>query len=484
MRLPDIRALLDRHLAGRPTRANFRTGTLTVCTMVPMRSVPHRVVCLVGLDDGVFPRHGVVDGDDVLARDPMTGERDIRSEDRQLLLDAIGAATEKLVITYTGANEYSGQERPPAVPLSEMLDTLDRTTEAKVRDTIVVKHPLQPFDTRNVIPGKLIPNEPFTFDPTVLNAARARSGDRAERPPFISGPLPAPPPDDVVLADLVAFFRDPVKGFFRALDYTLPWEVDGVEDAMPVDINALEEWTVGDRMLSDMLRGMDRDQARDAEWRRGTLPPGRLGWRKATEIRDQAALLADAARPYRSAEPDAVDVDIDLGSGRRLSGTVSPVFGDRLVSVTYSKVGGRHLLMSWIPLLALHAHNPNRDWSSVCIGRAKRGTTPRQETLGRPAESAVSLLADLVAMYDEGRRKPLPLPTKTSFAWAEAVHGHGDAEQAARYRWVTGRYPGEDQEPAHELAWGKGAWLNVLIDAGLDDYACRLWLPMLRALDA
>ncbi len=173
--------------------------------------------------------------------------------------------------------------------------SISRPTD-KVRDTIVVKHPLQPFDTRNVIPGKLIPDEPFTFDPTVLNAARARSGDRAEKPPFISGPLPAPPPDDVVLADLVAFFRDPVKGFFRALDYTLPWEVDGVEDAMPVDINALEEWTVGDRMLDDMLHGMEPDQARDAEWRRGTLPPGRLGWRKATEIRDQAALLADAAR--------------------------------------------------------------------------------------------------------------------------------------------------------------------------------------------
>ena len=62
--------------------------------------------CLVGLDDGVFLAVGIVDGDDVLARNPMTGERDIRSEDRQLLLDAIGAATEKVVITYTGANEY------------------------------------------------------------------------------------------------------------------------------------------------------------------------------------------------------------------------------------------------------------------------------------------------------------------------------------------------------------------------------------------
>ena len=71
LRLSDMRALLQSRLAGRPTRANFRTGTLTVCTMVPMRSVPHRVVCLVGLDDGVFPRAGAVDGDNVLGRRPL-----------------------------------------------------------------------------------------------------------------------------------------------------------------------------------------------------------------------------------------------------------------------------------------------------------------------------------------------------------------------------------------------------------------------------
>ncbi|HSS23276.1 MAG TPA: exodeoxyribonuclease V subunit gamma, partial [Mycobacterium sp.] len=145
LQLSDVRALLANHLAGRPTRANFRTGTLTVCTMVPMRSVPHRVVCLVGLDDGVFPRLDIADGDDALARIPVTGERDIRSEDRQLLLDAIGAATETLVITYTGADEHTGRPRPPAVPLAELLDALDRTTGSAVRDRIVTRHPLQPF---------------------------------------------------------------------------------------------------------------------------------------------------------------------------------------------------------------------------------------------------------------------------------------------------------------------------------------------------
>ncbi|OCB54305.1 exodeoxyribonuclease V subunit gamma [Mycobacterium vulneris] len=476
MRLSDIRALLDRHLAGRPTRANFRTGTLTVCTMVPMRSVPHRVVCLVGLDDGVFPRLGAVDGDDALARDPRTGERDIRSEDRQLLLDAIGAATQTLVVTYTGANEYSGQARPPAVPLAELLDTLKITAEQPV--DVVTTHPLQPFDIRNVTPGALVPVGPFTFDPTALTAAQASAGQRAERPPFFAHQLPALPAGDVALEDLVTFFRDPVKGFFRSLEYTLPWDVDGVTDEMPVEIDALEEWTVGDRMLSDILRGMTPADAQQAEWRRGTLPPGQLGWRRAIALRDQCALLAAEALRHRGTDPQAYDVDIDLGTGRRLTGTVSPVFGDGLVSVTYSKLDGKHLLQSWIPLLALAAGLPGRDWSAVCIGRPRRGDTPRVEGLGRP-DDPVGLLADLVAIYDAGRREPLPLPIKTSYAWAAARHAGDDPEREAGFRWRSGRFPGEDEAPAHVRAWGRGAPLSRL--AGLGEYSERLWLPMLQA---
>jgi exodeoxyribonuclease V gamma subunit len=493
LRLPDIRALLGRHLAGRPTRANFRTGTLTVCTMVPMRSVPHRMVCLVGLDDGVFPRLGVVDGDDALARQPMTGERDIRSEDRQLLLDAIGAATEKLVITYTGADEHTGHRRPPAVPLVEILDALDVTTPDKVRERILVEHPLQPFDIRNVKPGALVPNEPFTFDPTVLKAARVASGHRGLQPEFLPAPLPSPPLEDVALADLVMFFRDPVKGFFRALDFTLPWDVDGVEDAIPVNINALQEWSVGDRMLNDMLRGMDPDDARQAEWRRGSLPPGRLGWRKAEELRDRAAELAAAALRHRRTESRAYDVDIDLGSDRRLTGTVSPVFGDRTVSVTYSKLDGRHLLESWIRLVALTAHDPGREWTAVCIGRSKKGTTPAQRLLGPPHEAVTDVLRDLVALYDAGRREPIPVPIKTSYAWAHARFAGDDPVREASWRWKTGRYPAEDQEPAHVRIWGRNAPLDDLLtpvrpgeafegeSTRLGAFAARLWGPLLRA---
>jgi exodeoxyribonuclease V gamma subunit len=481
LRLSDVRAMLGDHLSGRPTRANFRAGSLTVCTMVPMRSVPHRVVCLLGLDDGIFPRQRIVDGDDALARTPVTGERDIRSEDRQLLLDAIGAATETLVVTYTGADPHTGQDRPPAVPLGELLDALDRTTEAPVREAIVVKHPLQAYDVRNVEPGRLGTPTPFTFDAQMLAAATAATGPRTAPPPFLAAPLATPvtraaTDGDIALSDLVTFFKDPVKGFFRALDLTLPWDVDAVSDAMPVEIDQLETWGVGDRMLDDMLRGIHPDTAREIEWRRGALPPGQLGWRKATEVRETAMNLAVAALTHRQVEPKAYDVDIALHDGRRLTGTITPVYGDRLVAVGYSKLDGKHLLESWVRLLALAAGHPDHNWTALTIGRAQRGTQPAQRLLGPPADEPLALLSDLVELYDEGRRAPLQLPLKTSFAWASAERQGKPPKPDAVYKWKSSRYPGEDAEPAHVRVWGEHADLDML--TGLPALAERLWFPL------
>ncbi|MCW2993573.1 MAG: exodeoxyribonuclease gamma subunit, partial [Conexibacter sp.] len=183
----DVAALLERRLAGRPTRANFRTGHLTVCTLQPMRSVPHRVVCLLGLDDTVFPRRSPRDGDDLLLADPQVGDRDARTEDRQILLDALMAATDRLIITYTANDERTNAARAPAVPVSELLDVVELTTGD--RAATLITHPLQPFDPRNFEPGALGPDGPFSFDAVTLAGARAAAGpDRAPRRPFLAGP--------------------------------------------------------------------------------------------------------------------------------------------------------------------------------------------------------------------------------------------------------------------------------------------------------
>lgn len=496
LRLNDIRSLLRGRLAGRPTRANFRTGTLTVCTMVPMRSIPHRVVCLIGLDDDVFPRLDVVDGDDVLVRSPMSGERDVRSEDRQLLLDAVVATQETLVITYTGADEYSGRRRPPAVPLAELLDALDQTTTYPVRGGtggIVVEHPLQPFDVKNVTPGALNLPTPFTFDRTALTAAKAAAGQRPPPAEFPDGPLLPPPAGDVELADLIAFFKHPVRGFFRAVDMALPRDVDGIDDAIPVELDNLQAWQAGDWMLDDLLRGRDPRWVLDAAWRRGTLPPGRLGWRQAKQIRDQAQELAMLAAPYRAGPGRAVDVDLDLGGGRRLTGTITPVHGDGIVAVTYSRLDGKHLLESWIRLLTLSADDADREWTAVCIGRASGDEPCACRVLGTPDDPR-ALLADLVAIYDTGRTEPVPLPLKASYAWAEARRRGKPPEYPAGNRWKSGKFPGEDADPAHTRVWGgPQASLTRLLepprageevmgeDTRLGAYAARVWVPLLRA---
>ncbi|WP_148612445.1 exodeoxyribonuclease V subunit gamma [Nocardioides rubriscoriae] len=494
LRLADVRALLGSRLGGRPTRANFRTGTLTVCTMTPMRSVPHRVVCLVGLDDGVFPRLTTVDGDDVLARRPLTGERDVRSEDRQLLLDALLAATEQVVITYTGANEHSGAGRPPAVPLGEILDAADRTTATPVRDHVLTHHPLQPHDRRNLLPGALVPGDvrPFSFDRAALAGARAAVAERVPPPPLLTGLLDPAPGGDVSLADLKAFFTHPVRAFLRQrLDVSAPLEPDEISNEIPIELDALDAWGIGDRLLTEMLAGHDAEAVMLAEQLRGSLPPFHLGVASLTTAASECQRLLDRTADLRTGEPRTLDVDVDLGGGRRLSGTVTGVYGSRLFSVGYSRLKPRQRLHSWIDLLALSAGLPDESFTAHAVGREKAG--PRRALAGPLDHRAADWLRTLVELRDLGLRAPLPLPIATACAWAEGHLREQRGEDVspadlARRAWETDPYnvygiEGEDADPYHRRAYGDDAPLSVLVDAGLPDHAWRVWEPLLTGAE-
>jgi exodeoxyribonuclease V gamma subunit len=492
LRLTDVRSLLEERFGGRPTRANFRTGTLTICTMTPMRSVPHRVVALLGLDDGIFPRAGAVDGDDVLARRPRTGERDLRSEDRQLMLDAVLAATERLVITYTGAHEATGQRRPPAVPLKELLDAVDRTAVGAAAH-VERREPLQPFD-----PANFRAPTPFSFDRTAAAGARAAIRDRT--PPERIADLRLPPRGgDVDLADLTAFLARPVQHFLRQrLEVSLLDESEPEVDAIPVELDNLQQWSVGDRMLTDLLAGRSRDEALALEWRRGLLPPGQLGWRKAQQVVDEAAPVAELVESFTAGLPvRAIDVAVDLGEGRRLIGTVTDVYDTRVVRSGYSRLGPRHELEAWVAVLALEAAMPGRGWTSGAVGRGGRGDPPVRVAFASP-ERAAERIADLVALHDTGMAGPLPLPLRTGCAWARRRLGRGrdwDCRVKADDAWnpFNSRFPGENAEPAHRFVWGEQAPIDVLLGPPLpgEEYngestrlgalAMRLWAPLIEA---
>ncbi len=501
--LSDVRHLLGQRLGGRPTRSNFRTGSLTVCTMVPMRSVPHRVVCMLGVDDGVFPRGRTTDGDDVLARAPLTGERDVRSEDRQLMLDAILATRETLVITYTGANEHTGAGRPPAVPLGELLDALDRTAAAPVRPSVLVHHPLQPFDPRNHTPDALVAGQTFSFDTATLAGAEATRGSRTVAPPLVPAPLPAAPVEDLALADLQTFLGHPVQTFLRRrLDVASTVRAEETLDAIPTDLDRLQRWELGERVLAGLLRGVEPASCLQAERMRGTLPPGRLGERVLREVTDEVEPLVAQAGALRQGSQRAVDVEVDLGDGRRLSGTVTSVFGNRIVRIGYARLSARQRLRAWVQLLAVSATYPDQNWTAHTVGRSRAGATL---ALSGPLDHrAQTWLRQLVDLYDRGMREPLPLPVKTACAYAEAGarRRHGDQvdplAQAVKM-WRTDRYSrggaGEDADPAHVRVFGEGAGIDVLLGPPRPDeqwsdephrlgqLAWRVWEPLLAGAE-
>ena len=509
LRHADVRALFRDRLRGRPTRSNFRTGTLTVCTMVPMRSVPHRVVCLVGLDDGVFPRGATIDGDDVLGRDPLTGERDPRAEDRQLLLDAICSATETLVVTYSGRGEHTGESRPPAVPLGEVLSALDATAAEPVRDRVLVQHPLQPFDEDNLIPGRLGVPTPFSFDRTALDGATAARDPEPAVRTLVPTPLPTLPAGDVSLADLRDFLTHPARAFFRSrLRVGVASETKEVKDTIPIALDNLEQWAVGDRIIRDLLAGIAPHDSMLAEQMRGLLPPGELGRTVLTEIVGRVRPLYERAAALRgTAWAHSVDVVIELGEGRRLTGTVGDLFDTVQVTLTYSNLGPKQRLSGWLDALALAAGRPDSAWTVHTIGKHTAGT--QLSTIGPlDQQQALDWLRDLVALRDLGLREPLPMPLRTTSAFAERWRLRGNlpaADDRARNAWTTpafndGAFPKEDADAWHVLAWGERLPYAELTTAlgpaegsapphlttpipahRLGWLATRLWGPMLAA---
>lgn len=516
LHVPDVRALLTDRAQGRPTRANFRTGGLTVCTMVPMRSVPHRVVALLGLDDGTFPRGGAVDGDDALARHPVTGERDVRSEDRQLLLDAICAARDTLVVTYTGADPHTGAVRAPAVPLGEVIDAARAarglgTSEDDALLAPVRRHRLQPFDAVNLDIGA---GPAFSFDPHALAAAKAARTPRPRPAPGLQilRPLTAPPREDVDLADLQDFFANPTRAFLRdRLDVGTPLEADPPRDAIPIDLDGLATWQVGDRLLRDLLAGGSVSEVQQSEYLRGELPPAALGQAVLRAIGPVAQAIAAEAEAVLRADGTplpvgAVDIDVDLGEGRRLTGTVGGVAGRAALVSTYSRIAARHRLQTWITLLALTAGTPpgSGPWTAHAVGRAKGVVHVAVGPIERDA--ATQVLRDLVAVRDRGQVIPIPFCPKTSHAYAATTVGRARATEEvpliqARKEWLgSDRVPGERADVWVTRLYGDHAPLDVLLRGLTDDerwpgphalagpiesrlghYAMRIWAPALVA---
>lgn len=412
----DVAELLANVFRGRPSRASFRTGALTVCTLAPMRSVPHRVVILLGLDDGNFPRRARAVGDDLLARTPQIGERDQAAEDRQLLLDAVLSATDTLVVIYTGRDPHSNRAVPMCIPVTDLHETFTRTvatTSSTAWEHLHHQHPLQPFSPRNFVAA-----HPRSFDTGALAGARALVRPREPAPTLVDvrTPLPPVPVDTVELTDLISMFSNPLQHFLKARGLSVyDNEVDPYAEEITSDLNSLDTWALNQRILNSLLRGLPRDDIERLEAKSGKLPPYELGRQAVQRALNEMAELVQTARGIGTVHgmPHAMQVEV---ANVLVTGAV-PVTDHQHLVVSQSKRRPKDHIMLWLNHLALCATDASRPWESVLI--AHQGSYQhriiRYPTV--PTAQAREFLADLIPIYQLGLQRALPLPARLAMDW-------------------------------------------------------------------
>ena len=469
-----ISALIAARLDDRGAPTGFLSGAMTFCELVPMRSIPFRVIALVGMDDGAFPRSATRPGFDLVDREPRAGDRSRRDDDRALFLEAVLAARDRLLVTYTGRDIHGNRTKAPAVPIGELIDVLAATFPGV---ELRREHPLQAFSPRNFDAAG-----PRSYDRGALRAAAALSSSRREPPAaFFAEPLPPPEPAPIDLDLLCRFFEGPARALLgRRLGLWYRSDEDPISDARPLDLDGLARWKLGDTLLGLRLKhpGLNAFEAMMAS---GLLPPGPPG-REAYDRAERTVgnLVESIERARAGAAFHPIDVDLEIpsdGAPVRLIGRVDHLYPGGRVHHQFSRVQPKHLVSWWVRHVVLHvAAGPG---SSILLGRPSRGEGVRTERLGPiPLEAARTCLLDLLSLYAEGQRTALPFFPATSRAWMSRLPDRAAAAQAARAAWYR------ERDAYYDRAFGLGDTPPPASAALREDFATlarRIWTPFDRA---
>ncbi len=412
-------------LSGVGTSRGFLSGGITVCAMLPMRSIPFKLVAIVGLNDGEFPRNPAPVDFDELGRAHRLGDRDQREEDRYLFLEALLSVREQLIITYVGRGLRDNAERPPSAVLAELLQTLREGYGAGLEPgqapPWLVQHPLQPFSPRYFQPGR----DPRLFSYAAAEADAASHRSARQRLPFHDLEPAAEAPTHIELSELGRFLERPAQVYLHArLGVTLDRAEASPRDELPVQLEWREVNTLQNSLLERLLEGQPR--AAVEAWARasGRCPPGVLGEVALEQWLSDCEGLAQQVKERQGTPPERpLELSLELEGGLVVSGVLAGVgSAARVTAGAHTLNGGRRARL-WAEHLALCASGTQTSSLHVCF--TSQGDPQKDSDrfsvleLGACSpQEARELLLPLVQLYQEGLRRPLPYFPKASWTYA------------------------------------------------------------------
>ncbi|MDW7712473.1 MAG: exodeoxyribonuclease V subunit gamma [Deferrisomatales bacterium] len=481
-----VRVHLEAELGREASGGGYRPGRVTFAGLRALRSVPFRVIALIGMNDGVFPRVGRAPGFDRMARDPRPGDPTGRDEDRYAFLETLLAAREKLYVSFVGRRVRDNQPIPPSVVVSELFDALAEGFAhpgGELPGAVTTHQRLQPFSPDYFRPGSALSSASVEN----LQGVRALFGPATEPRPFVRSPLPQPDGLEpaVDLGELVRFFSHPVKAFLqRRLGLRLGEDAYGVEEREPVAVAGLDRYRVEEELTARALAGGDLDGAYPVLRAQGRLPPGRPGEVAFEVLRGRVRGFLEAARPHLAgAELPPLDLDVGVGAAR-LAGRLAGARSGVLLRYRCARLKGRDLVRAWVEHLALAVvAAPGYPEETVVLG------TDEGWRFRRPSDPE-ALLAALLEAYARGLCAPLPFFPETSLEYARRsldpkYAGRELAE--ARKVWEGGyRRPGEGSDAYLCQAFGGIDPLDPRgpLGDGFESLALALGRPLLEHREA
>ena len=317
-----VRDTLAEDLTERSGHVSLSSGPIPFASLAAGRCVPARIVALLGMNDGIFPRRPRPMGFDLMAAKPLPGDPSPRDEGRRLFDEAVLSARDRLIITYGGRSIRNDAERPPSVVVSELLEQVEAVSGADVRQRVVVQHALHAFSPR-YFRGE--DERLFSHDATLCYAARALQGPRQEPPAFVRASLPEP--DEalatrVSLDELCAYFASPTAVFVsRRVGVRLGEDVEPLADREPLALGGLDRFAVETEIL-ERARTRKRVSVMPAAIAAsGQMPLGTIGAVTYDDIHAQPAQMGVLVRETLGTRPPPPhDIDIVIADGARLVG--------------------------------------------------------------------------------------------------------------------------------------------------------------------
>lgn len=436
---PDLlRDYLGSVLGESRSSQRFLAGQVNFCTLMPMRSIPFRQVCLLGMNDGVYPRTLAPMGFDLMAVAGRRGDRSRRDDDRYLFLEALLSAQQGLYISYQGFSAEDNSEKVPSVLLAELIDYVrqgfvlagdealsDEASGERLLAHLVTEHPLTPYSNSYFYPtpGSGL----FTYAADWLPALNPAPGAAN----FQSGELPLPAEwgkeQGLELAELLRFYRQPAKYFLnRRLKVWFELDEANIEDSEPFELDGLQHYQLKSLLLdAHLAEGEAMSKRRERLRLSGQLPQGWFGNLLLDDLDADMGKLAARLRPWLAVDDGdkrAVEIDIALTQGQ-LQGWIDTQHGRALV-VKPGSFNGKDLLLGWVQHLCLCL---SQYPGETLLLDAKQGW--RLPVL--PAEEARPRLAALVALWQQGMKRPLPFFPSTAWEWQKAIEKDPEKPDAA-----------------------------------------------------